>query len=120
MLVAVVRLRRDPLRLTLSEPFGARLTDAEATGTIINTDALPRAWLARFGRTAAGHMLESVREPLHGDAPAVSRVTIAGHRLPTGADRAALIPSRSAPRVRAPADSSSRRRHYRMAEDGHV
>ena len=61
MLVAVVRLRRDPLRLTLSEPFGARLTDAEATGTIINTDALPRAWLARFGRTAAGHMLESVR-----------------------------------------------------------
>ena len=43
MLVAVVRLRRDPLRLTLSEPFGARLTDAEATGTLINTDALPRA-----------------------------------------------------------------------------
>ena len=35
-------------------------------------------------------MLESVRERLHGDAPAVSRVTIAGHRLPTGADRAAL------------------------------
>ena len=68
MLVAVVRLRRDPLRLTLSEPFGARLTDAEATGTIINTDALPRAWLARFGRTAAGHMLESVRERLHGEA----------------------------------------------------
>ena len=30
-------------------------------------------------------MLESVRERLHGDAPAVSRVTIAGHRLPTGA-----------------------------------
>ena len=35
-------------------------------------------------------MLELVRERLHGDAPAVSRVTIAGHRLPTGADRAAL------------------------------
>ena len=41
--------------LTLSNPQGgdAYLKDSTATGTIENTDPMPRAWLARFGRTAA-------------------------------------------------------------------
>ena len=42
--------------LTLSNPSSGRLTDAEATGTIENRDPLPRALLARFGRTAAVHV----------------------------------------------------------------
>ena len=33
------------------------ITRAEATGTITNSDPIPQAWLARFGRTAAEHVL---------------------------------------------------------------
>ena len=70
----------ETLTLTLSNAFGARIRDAEATGTIVNSDPLPRAWLARFGRTAAGHVLDAVGERLaarSGDA----QVTVAGRRL---------------------------------------
>ena len=37
---------------------------AEATGTIRNTDPLPRALMARFGRTAAVHVVEQVEQRL--------------------------------------------------------
>ena len=50
--------------LTLSKPSAGRLTDDEATGTIENRDPLPRALLARFGRTAAVHVVEHVEERL--------------------------------------------------------
>ena len=48
--------------LTLSNPSGgnAWLKDATAVGTIENTDAMPRAWLARFGRTVAEQVLDAV------------------------------------------------------------
>ena len=54
----------ETLTLALSNASGARIRDAEATGTIVNSDPLPRAWLARFGRTAAGHVLDAVGERL--------------------------------------------------------
>ena len=40
------------------------ITRAEATGTIRNTDPLPRALMARFGRTAAVHVVEQVEQRL--------------------------------------------------------
>ena len=40
------------------------ITRAEATGTIRNSDPLPRALMARFGRTAAVHVVEHVEERL--------------------------------------------------------
>ena len=46
--------------LTLSNASSGELTDATATGTITNHDALPKALLARFGRTAAVHVVEQV------------------------------------------------------------
>ena len=52
----------ETLTLTLSNASGGQLTDAEATGTIENADPLPRAVLARFGRTAAAHMVKPVAE----------------------------------------------------------
>ena len=42
----------ETMRLVLSNARGAAITDAEATGTINNTDPMPKSWLARFGRTA--------------------------------------------------------------------
>ena len=48
--------------LTLSNASSGELTDASATGTITNHDALPKALIARFGRTAAVHIVEQVEE----------------------------------------------------------
>ena len=44
----------ETLTLTLSNASNGTLTDSTATGTIENSDPLPRALLARFGRTAGG------------------------------------------------------------------
>ena len=73
----------ETLTLTLSRGVGASVLDAEATGTIENTDPLPQAWLARFGRTVAGHVMDAVEDRLRG--PAEPHVTVGGYRLPWGA-----------------------------------
>ncbi len=52
----------ETLTLTLSNPSSGTLTDDTATGTISNHDALPAALVARFGRTAAPHVVETVEE----------------------------------------------------------
>ena len=44
----------ETLTLTLSNATGARIRDAEATGTIENSDPIPQAWLARFGAHGLG------------------------------------------------------------------
>ena len=66
--------------LTLSNVQGARIGDGEATGTITNDDALPKAWTARFGRSVAVHVADAV-----GDAPGrAGRVLGAAWRPPAG------------------------------------
>ena len=52
----------ETLRLTLSNASKGDITDASATGTITNQDPLPKALIARFGRTAAVHIVEQVEE----------------------------------------------------------
>ena len=52
----------ETLTLTLTNASSGVLTDATATGTIENHDAMPRALIARFGRTAAVHIVEQVEE----------------------------------------------------------
>ena len=66
--------------LRLSDASGASLGDAEATGTIANSDPLPRAWLARFGRAAAGHVVDAVGDRLYSTPGSGSRVTLGGQR----------------------------------------
>ena len=48
--------------VTLSNASSGDLTDASATGTITNHDALPKALVARIGRTAAVHIVDQVEE----------------------------------------------------------
>ena len=76
----------ETLTLTLSTPAPARvkLRDGEATGTINNTDALPQAWLARFGRTVGTHVTDAVGERLRAAPGQDSHVTVGGYRLPLG------------------------------------
>ena len=71
----------ETLTLRLSAPFGAELGDGPATGTIINTDPLPRAWLARFGRTVADHSADAIGERLTGPAGEGSHATLGGQPL---------------------------------------
>ena len=44
----------------LSHPSGATIEDGEGTGTIKNSDPLPDAWLARFGRAVAEQSLDGI------------------------------------------------------------
>ena len=57
------------------------ISDDKATGTIDNSDPIPRAWLARFGRTVAGHVTDAIAERLAGPADGGSHVTLGGQRL---------------------------------------
>ena len=52
----------ETLTLTLSNASNGTLGDSTATGTIENSDPLPKALIARFGRTAALHVVEQVEE----------------------------------------------------------
>ena len=69
--------------LTLSNPSGgnAYLADATATGTIENTDAMPQAWLARFGRTVAEQAIEAVEGRLAASRRPGVEATLAGERI---------------------------------------
>ena len=82
--------------LKLSNATGARIADAEATGTIENTDSMPKAWLARFGRTASVHVLDAVEERLRGGAPSKSWAQLGGYRIGPGPDVSESV-SRLAP-----------------------
>ena len=75
----------ETLTFTLSNAQGATIDDAEATGTIDNTDAMPKAWLARFGRTVASQVLDAVESRLEASRAPGAEVSVAGQRLGGGA-----------------------------------
>ena len=77
----------ETLTLTLSNASGGRVADGEATGTIKNRDPLPRALLARFGRTAAVHVVEHVEERLQAPRGPGFRGEFAGRELRRGMER---------------------------------
>ena len=73
----------ETMTLALSNAQGgnAYLTDSEATGTIRNTDAMPNAWLARFGRTVADQVIEAAEGRFtQGRSPGL-RMSLAGYNL---------------------------------------
>ena len=73
---------KETFRFSLSNAAGARVADGEAVGTIVNTDPMPRAWLARFGRTVADQVLDAVGARLEGGGP--TRVTLGGREVLLG------------------------------------
>ena len=73
----------ETMTLTLSGPSGAAIADGEATGTITNDGPVPEAWLARFGRTVTGQVLEAVEERLAAPRQAGGRMSLAGQALPS-------------------------------------
>ena len=86
---------RETFTLKLMNARGAAMSDGEATGTIVNSDAVPQGWLARFGRTAAETHVDAVRDRLGADrSPGLSARFVgqpvpgpeAGQGLPQAAD----------------------------------
>ena len=78
----------ETVTLTLSNASsGARIADAQATGTIENRDPLPRALLARFGRATALHVMEQVEERLEASRASGFRGRFAGRELRRGMER---------------------------------
>ena len=73
--------------LALSNASGARLEDAEATGTIENADLLPAALLARFGRASAEHVVEHVEERMARPREPGFRARFAGRDVGPGMER---------------------------------
>ncbi len=70
--------------LTLSAASGATISTAVATGTISNADPLPQAWLTRFGRAVAGHVVDGVGERLLRTESPTPHVRFAGVRVDLG------------------------------------
>ena len=70
----------ETLTLRLSNAAGARIVDAEAAGTISNTDPVQKMWLSRFSRTAADHVVDAVSDRLSGPLSG-TRVTLGGQSI---------------------------------------
>ena len=59
----------ETMTLTLSNPSPSshvRIADGTATGTITNTDPMPQAWIARFGRTVGSQVVDAVSGRVEG------------------------------------------------------
>ena len=69
----------ETLTLRLTNPSGAYIVDAVATGTIENSDHMPKAWIARFGRTVGTQVVDALTQRL--DGAGGSHVTVAGINL---------------------------------------
>ena len=77
------------LILTLSNADGAIIDDGVATGTIRNTDALPKAWLSRFGRSAAVQVVTLLDERFEAAAASDTRLVLGGRAVDVAALRKA-------------------------------
>ena len=86
---------RETFTLKLRNAKGAAIEDGEATGTIINSDEMPRAWLARFGRAAAEHVVDAIGGRMRG--PPAMQMTLGGQALDWSAEPDALPTMGSAP-----------------------
>ena len=107
------------LTLRLSSAVSAVIDDGVATGVIVRESELPKAWLARFGRTASDHAAQAIARRLEA-GQRETQVTVAGRRvdglsvdgllsgaLPSGGWRPASAVEDMATRLAAPALAAS-------------
>ena len=75
--------------MVLGDPANATLADGTAIGTIEDDDAsVAQAWLARFARTVATHVVDAIGERVTEGTGQRSQATVAGRRLSPGAGAA--------------------------------
>ena len=81
----------ETLTLTLSNAVGAGIADGTGTGTINNSDPMPKAWLGRFGRSVAEQVLDGVRERQEAiRTPGEQTTIIGGYEVPLFGSSASL------------------------------
>ena len=71
----------ETMTLVLSDATGAAIARAEAVGTIRNNGPIPKAWIARFGRTVAEQVLEAVEGRMRAAPAPGAEVALAGERI---------------------------------------
>ena len=86
----------ETMTLTLSSPSGAYLADGTATGTITNTDHMPQAWMARFGRTVADQVLDAVEGRMTAPRAPGTELSVAGQRVGGGSAAPEAVDTREA------------------------
>ncbi len=75
---------RETLTVVLTEATGAIITDELAIGTIVNSDPMPAAWLARFGRAVAEQALDGIAGRIAAPRTVGLRGMVAGQALSFG------------------------------------
>ena len=71
----------ETLTLVLSGATGAAVARGEAVGTIRNSGPIPKAWIARFGRTVTEQVLEAVEGRMRAAPAPGAEVALAGERI---------------------------------------
>ena len=99
----------ETLILTLSNPTGgAWLKDATAIGTIENTGPMPRAWLARFGRTVASQVIDAVEGRFSASRTPGVEMSLAGQAIGSGSGAGAPAPEDEDARAKDAAEEEAR------------
>ena len=76
-----VKVRIGNARLCDDASKTVTIANAEATGTITNSDHIPQAWLARFGRTVANQVIDAVDGRLGAARRPGVEATLAGQSI---------------------------------------
>ncbi len=74
----------ETMRLFLENAEGARIDTASALGVIKNSGPIPKAWIARFGRTVADQVLHAVQGRMRAARRPGVEVTLAGRKVGGG------------------------------------
>ena len=72
----------ETMTLTIFDPSEGRIGVGTATGTIMNSDPMPREWNVRFGRSVGTQAVDAVTGRLGGGGG--THVTLGGRALPLG------------------------------------
>ena len=65
-------------------PSQMSVADPTATGTIVNADRMPKAWIARFGRTVADQVLDALDARMRATPAPGAEARLAGQRIGLG------------------------------------
>ena len=72
----------ETLTVALSNPTNATIANDTATGTITDDDpSVEKAWLARFGRTAASQIMDAISDRLTDRSGGGAHLTVGGQRV---------------------------------------
>ena len=72
------------LKVSVMSGWPLTLASPTATGTIVNADRMPKAWIARFGRTVADQVLDALDARMRAKPAPGAEARLAGQRIGLG------------------------------------